>query len=310
MGLLQCLQAMQMCSGKARPSLTRNSDDVIWNEEAFQKALDALERSAQALPERPLSRALPLPPAADPEFLKSAMSWDFDLFTLPYSELAPLAYQVLMAHTVIADPSHKYELKKLWRYTCEIAGLYHQRPFHNFRHAVDVLLATSSLLKGVQNDHPDTFEDPIVVAALLVSALVHDTDHPGVMNTYLIASNHELAVRRGEEKTAVLETHHANMAIAVLGQPQCDFLCKLAPERRAEFIRLVRENVLSTDVTTTMTKAKQFQSGGIKGRRPSQSVENFARRTSKIATEEPPLREPGSAQPARGPSWSANPLSP
>ena len=62
----------------------------------------------------------------------------------------------------------------------------------------------------------------LAVAALLISALVHDTDHPGVMNTYLIATDHALATRRGKDKSAVLENHHAQISLSVLERAECD----------------------------------------------------------------------------------------
>ena len=54
--------------------------------------------------------------------------------------------------------------------------------------------------------HPEPFEDDLAVAALLVSALVHDTDHPGVMNPFLNALKHPIATKLAEP-VAILEHH-------------------------------------------------------------------------------------------------------
>ena len=51
------------------------------------------------------------------------------------------------------------------------------------------------------------------VGCLLFSALVHDAGHPGVMNTYLNAIDHPIA-QRVPDRTAVLERHHASVALA------------------------------------------------------------------------------------------------
>ena len=110
----------------------------------------------------------------------------------------------------------------------------------------------------------------MIVSALLVSALVHDTDHPGVMNTYLVATKHPAAVLRGETPTAVLEHHHAKIALTLLDRPELNFLEALAPEQRQRFKDLVHENVINTDVTTTMGAASSLQK-----RRPSISVDDF-----------------------------------
>ena len=67
--------------------------------------------------------------------------------------------------------------------------------------------------------------------------MVHDTDHPGVMNPFLIATRHPLAVLYNER--SVLENHHCATAIALLGRPELDFLSPLPPDKRAR-VRKVR----------------------------------------------------------------------
>ena len=204
--------------------------------------------------------------------------WDFDVFSVPYTDLLALAYHALIMHPAISAESSKFDLKKLWRYICEIASRYHLRPFHNFRHATDVLLGTAHIMRLVERDHAGTFKDSLMVAALLVSALVHDTDHPGVMNGYLVATQHPSATKL-EKPNAVLENHHADVAIALLQRPECDFVAGLTQEERTRFVALIRENVLNTDVTTTMPRAKEFEAG-TKVRRLSVSVASFEERAS------------------------------
>jgi len=194
-------------------------------------------------------------PSGDAEtLLTAAQEWDFDVFTVPYDELPALVYRAILMHL----HEHQIDLRKLWRYVCEIAARYHPRPFHNFRHAVDVVLTTSSLIRTVEKDHPDFFADSFQIAPLLIGALVHDTDHPGVMNPYLIATKHPIALALGETPKSVLENHHAKVALALLDRPELDFLCTMPSDDRVRFIDLMREHVLSTDVTTTMGAAKKF----------------------------------------------------
>jgi len=253
-----------------------------WDEPRMTQALAAMETAVAAAKTKPLQPPQPFPPTPNAQFASRLSEWDFDLFTVPYDELPGIAYSALMMHPAISDSSSKFDHAKLWRYVCEIAAHYHPRPFHNFRHAVDVVLATSYLIRTVQRDHPAPFTDPIQVSALLISALVHDTDHPGVMNTYLIATQNPIAVKRGEAPKAVLEHHHAEMALALLERPELNFLEPLPEGDFTTFTELIRENVLNTDVTTTMGAAKQFSE-----RRPSLSVIQFedAARNSKTGTE-------------------------
>ena len=62
----------------------------------------------------------------------------------------------------------------------EVGGGSQPPPFHNWRHAVDVLQAASLISDGLK--------PPIVAAerrALLVAALLHDVGHPGRSNAYV-----------------------------------------------------------------------------------------------------------------------------
>ena len=233
-----------------------------WDVDVMTQGLAAMETSVTVAETSTLADPKPLPPKPNKLLPKRWTEWDFDIFSVPYDELPGIAYSVLIAHPCISDSSSKLNLRKLWRYVCAIAAHYHPRPFHNFRHAVDVLLASSFLARLIQAEHPEPFLDPLVVAALLVSALVHDTDHPGVMSPYLIATKHPVATILGETPKAVLEHHHAAMAIKLLERPELDFLVDVGAGEKKRFIDQIRENVLNTDVTTTMLAAKKFQETG------------------------------------------------
>jgi cAMP-specific phosphodiesterase 4 len=144
-----------------------------------------------------------------------------------------------------------------------------------------VVVASSCLIRLIQRDHPEAFTDPIQVASLLLSALVHDTDHPGVMNPYLIATRHPIAMQLGEAPKAVLEHHHAAMALLLLERPELNFLDRMADNQRGHFLELIRENVLSTDVTTTMAAAKALQAKSRTGRPRTPSAEEMNQRLRK-----------------------------
>lgn len=255
-----------------------------WSPETLKEALKALRYSMDNV-SATLSPPMPIPPKPDGGLVETLNDWfAFDIHTVPYDDLQALAFNILIGSPSIANS--QMDQPKLWAYTCEIAARYHRRPFHSFRHAVDVLLAVSVLLRYIEADKPGELSDPMLSRSLLVAAMVHDVDHPGVMNNFLIATKHYLATSRGEGDApkAVLETHHANTAIALLGRPELDFLCTSPPEERTRFVELVRDHVLNTDVTTTMPKAKEF--GAVWGRRASLTVTDF---NASIAEKKSPL---------------------
>jgi hypothetical protein len=204
----------------------------------------------------------PMPPPLEESDAIRYCEWGFDVHTLEYSQLPKLAFQLLCVQPELfgmglvgSRTSPQFDRPRLWRFVREVAARYHDRPFHNFRHAMDVLLACISLVRMIQKSQPEVFMDSSRVFSLFIAGLVHDIDHPGCMSNFLIATNHPLAVLYNGRST--LENHHAATAIALLQRPECDFLVTLDPEKRAEFISRIQSNVLATDVTTTIPALKQ-----------------------------------------------------
>jgi len=229
----------------------------------FLRDVDAIQLSVRNAEEAPLLRERPFPPSPSKsndgkELLEAVKDWDFDVFSLPYDELPAVVYCVIIAHPAVAAASCDLDLRKLYRYVCEIAARYHPHPFHSFRHAVDVVLATSYLIRVVEQDHPDMFSDPIHITSLLIGALVHDTDHPAVMNPYLVATNHPIATALGDSPRSVLEKHHAAVALALLDRPELDFLCDAGDDLRTQYLDFIRMVVLNTDAASTIAVAKRF----------------------------------------------------
>ena len=223
----------------------------------------------------------------------------YDLWEVDDAKLPTLAYQVLCMHAEVAS-SPAIDKLKLWRYVCEVSKRYHSRPFHNLRHGVDALLAASTLLRMVRAARPEPFDNPLAIAALLISAFVHDVDHPGCMSSFLVATSVRCSSTRGPPSVpphsqplssrarstlslslslppslssqhplavlyngrSVLENHHAATAVALLSWPELDFLHALPATERADFVCQLQTNVLATDVTTTLPAVKEFVERG------------------------------------------------
>lgn len=125
-----------------------------------------------------------------------------------------------------------------------IQDSYHSvNPYHNAMHATDVLLITNQLLAA--ESLTGVFSQVEVMAAL-VAAAVHDVEHPGVTNLYLISIRHELAIMYND--SSVLENHHVATAFRALQKPKCNFLERLDMDCVQLFRRAVIDMVLSTDM--------------------------------------------------------------
>ena len=74
--------------------------------------------------------------------------------------------------------------------------------------------------------------EPLHILALLVAAVGHDVDHPGLNNAFLCASNDTLAMRYND--LSVLENHHAATTFEILAEKRCNMLATITPEQRKE----------------------------------------------------------------------------
>jgi len=63
-----------------------------------------------------------------------------------------------------------------------IAAMYNDNPFHNFEHASHVTMSVFKLLSRIVSSEEDAYginSDPLTQFAVVLSALIHDADHPG-----------------------------------------------------------------------------------------------------------------------------------
>ncbi|CAG9317051.1 unnamed protein product [Blepharisma stoltei] len=146
-------------------------------------------------------------------------------------------------------PLFNIDISKLQRFIFALSENYNDNPFHNFTHAFAVtqmLFSISERANKLQAflEHKDRL-------ALLVSALGHDLNHPGVTNAYMINTRHQLAVRYND--ISVLENYHASTLIHFLELSGCDILESLPLQDRNYMRRQIIPTILATDM------AKHFQ---------------------------------------------------
>lgn len=55
---------------------------------------------------------------------------------------------------------------------------------------------------------------PLEIGIMYMAAAVHDYQHPGLNNPYLVNSRHELAIRYNDKSP--LENHHASSAFFLM----------------------------------------------------------------------------------------------
>ncbi|XP_014345511.1 3',5'-cyclic-AMP phosphodiesterase 4B [Latimeria chalumnae] len=139
--------------------------------------------------------------------------------------------------------------------------------YHNSLHAADVAQSTHILLSTPALDA--VFTDLEILAAIFAAA-IHDVDHPGVSNQFLINTNSELALMYNDE--SVLENHHLAVGFKLLQEEECDIFQNLTKKQRQSLRRMVIDMVLATDMSKhmslladlkTMVETKKVTSSGV-----------------------------------------------
>ncbi|XP_062869560.1 3',5'-cyclic-AMP phosphodiesterase 4D isoform X3 [Trichomycterus rosablanca] len=139
--------------------------------------------------------------------------------------------------------------------------------YHNNIHAADVVQSTHVLLSSPALEA--VFTDLEVMAALFASA-IHDVDHPGVSNQFLINTNSELALMYND--ASVLENHHLAVGFKLLQEENCDIFQNLNKKQRRSLRTMVIDMVLATDMSKhmhfladlkTMVETKKVTSLGV-----------------------------------------------
>jgi len=120
--------------------------------------------------------------------------------------------------------------------------------YHNHLHASDVTQSTHVLLQS--SSLQDIFS-PLEILSALLACCVHDVDHPGVSNQFLVNTSSELAVMYNDE--SVLENHHCAVAFKLLQTPECDILSTLTKKQRTSVRKMVIDMVLATDMSKHMS---------------------------------------------------------
>jgi len=151
-----------------------------------------------------------------------------------------------------------------------IAGLYHDNPFHSFEHASHVTMSVTKLLSRIVNPnditaregatddqiaanlHDHTFgitSDPLTQFACIISALIHDADHPGVPNSTLVKENDPLAAKYNNKSVA--EQNSVDLAWDIITSSEYQDLQSCIYGDKDEFERfrsIVVNVVMATDI--------------------------------------------------------------
>lgn len=194
-------------------------------------------------------------PVDDETKLSESMSpldqWGIDIFRVAETSnnrpLTAITYTILKERKLIG--TFKIPVGSLITYMMHIEDHYRSDvTYHNSIHAADVTQSSHVLLSvpALQS----VFSELEILATIFASA-IHDVDHPGLTNQFLVNSGSELALMYNDE--SVLENHHLAVAFKLLQQEGCDFLQNLPSKSRQMLRRMVIDIVRATDMSRHMS---------------------------------------------------------
>ncbi|NXE00541.1 PDE4B phosphodiesterase, partial [Chaetorhynchus papuensis] len=202
--------------------------------------------------------------------LEDLNKWGLNIFNVArYSHNRPLTcimYAIFQERDLLK--TFKISSDTFVTYMMTLEDHYHSDvAYHNSLHAADVAQSTHVLLSTPALDA--VFTDLEILAAIFAAA-IHDVDHPGVSNQFLINTNSELALMYNDE--SVLENHHLAVGFKLLQEEHCDIFQNLTKKQRQTLRKMVIDMVLATDMSKhmslladlkTMVETKKVTSSGV-----------------------------------------------
>ncbi len=179
-------------------------------------------------------------------------SWSFDPFV--ESELALLYSIPTMFEAFELFTRFKIDRKVFENFLVDVRATYNANAYHNFRHAFDV---TQTVFAMLTTFDAAALVTHVEILGLLLAAICHDLDHPGLNNAYQVRVGSDLALRYNDR--SVLENYHGYVASVLLKKPKNDFLASLDDEQRRAVRAVMTTAILGTDVSDHFEFLSRFR---------------------------------------------------
>ncbi|XP_019345018.2 cGMP-inhibited 3',5'-cyclic phosphodiesterase 3A isoform X2 [Alligator mississippiensis] len=263
-----------------------DSSDIVQNDDETDCSKEQIQKGSVCRTYAPESIILhPLLPPEDkpiiaPEplvmdnldpLMEQLNSWNFPIFDL-VEKIGKKCGRILsqVSYKLFEDmglfETFKIPVREFMNYFHALECGYRDIPYHNRIHATDVLHAVWYLStqpipglptvindQGSASDSDDSYGclsgniPALELMALYVAAAMHDYDHPGRTNAFLVATSAPQAVLYNDR--SVLENHHAAAAWNLfMSRPEYNFLVNLDHVEFKHFRFLVIEAILATDL--------------------------------------------------------------
>ena len=129
-------------------------------------------------------------------------------------------------------------------------------PYHNSAHAADVVQMFHYFIKTCKAREFSNLSSGDI-SACVISAAIHDYQHPGLNNSFLINSADTLAILYNDR--SVLENHHVASSFKLLNKQENNFFIDMPPEAIRQYRTLMIQLVLATDFSKHFKDLGKFK---------------------------------------------------
>ena len=149
---------------------------------------------------------------------KSALNWNFNSFTFDALCCGRSLTELLIHLFDYYDLYNVFNLdiiKVLKCFRLLEFGYHSTNPYHNSVHAADV---TQAMHCFIQENKIRKHMTNLEILCSILAAVCHDLDHPGVNQSFLVATNNPLASLY--QNNSVLENHHWRFALCIFKEAE------------------------------------------------------------------------------------------
>ncbi|ODV85716.1 hypothetical protein CANARDRAFT_7093 [[Candida] arabinofermentans NRRL YB-2248] len=180
-------------------------------------------------------------------YLSIINSWEFPAYNLNGDELLYCGSIILLNAIKKYSPEEIVGVEnRLLSLLFYVRDNYRSgNPFHNFRHAIDVLQATNYFIDRIKEDVEFQVQlDGRTVVELLFASLGHDLGHPGITNMFLSTNKTPIAISFNDK--SVLEKFHFKQFTKIISP----FSHKMIANKKfyKGFEERIEQSILATDM--------------------------------------------------------------
>ncbi|KAG2185044.1 hypothetical protein INT43_000957 [Umbelopsis isabellina] len=187
------------------------------------------------------------------------------IYVSPQPRVTIFASQIYVSFYDLPVFFFYFSADQLYNFIQDICNSYHKtNPYHNFKHAVDVLQSSYYFLCKIGALEPmannfvrpaagrrrnatwriDQLLRPKDIFALLIASIGHDVGHPGVNNMFMINTSNPLALLYNDR--SVLESFHSMALFQIISKHK--FVSETNGSEYQDFRKTVVHSILATDM--------------------------------------------------------------